>query len=200
MKIFYLIGPSGSGKDTLRSAMLHDDDIHIEPLINITNRPMRSGEVNGREYSFVTDERFNELKESGNLIESRSYKVNDGKVWSYATLAVPIDDDSIYLGAGTTDSYKKIHEEYGDAICRPVYIKVADDTRLNRTILRCGNKRKGLLEVCRRFISDCEEYSPETLSAIGISRVNTIDNNDDVTAAYHRLRAYIMRHTRTERK
>jgi hypothetical protein len=53
--------------------------------------------------------------------------------------------------------------------------------------------------VCRRFISDCEEYTPETLEEIGINRNNTISNDEDVTGTCHKLCAYIMKHSRTER-
>ena len=49
-------------------------------------------------------------------------------------------------------------------------------------------------------MSDCEEYTPDTLADIGINRNNTVENNEDATGAYHKLRAYIMRHSRTERK
>lgn len=51
-KIIAIVGPSGVGKDTL--ARLLSDETCIPILTSYTTRPIRDGEVNGREHFFVS--------------------------------------------------------------------------------------------------------------------------------------------------
>lgn len=60
--------PSGAGKTTLVTEVLRRDG-HLRPSISYTSREPRHGEVDGRDYHFVTGEQFRELIESGELLE-----------------------------------------------------------------------------------------------------------------------------------
>lgn len=53
MKLITIIGPSGAGKDT--AARILSEITHIPVLVSYTTRPMREGEVNGREHHFVKE-------------------------------------------------------------------------------------------------------------------------------------------------
>ena len=55
-KIFYIMGKSSSGKDTIYGRLLQDEDMQLKKLILHTTRPMREGEQDGREYHFVQKE------------------------------------------------------------------------------------------------------------------------------------------------
>ncbi len=63
-----LSGPSGVGKDTVLSRFLPDWP-SCTRLVTVTTRPKRSNEVDGVDYTFVTDERFEELKQQGGMLE-----------------------------------------------------------------------------------------------------------------------------------
>ena len=52
-KIFYIMGKSSSGKDTIYSRLLQDEAMQLKKIILYTTRPMREGEQDGREYHFV---------------------------------------------------------------------------------------------------------------------------------------------------
>ena len=67
-KIFVIVGPSGSGKSTLIQKIKQN----IPSLcwsVSCTTRKMRTGEINGVDYFFLTQEEFQQKKELGELIE-----------------------------------------------------------------------------------------------------------------------------------
>ena len=53
--IFYLMGKSASGKDTIYQKLLEHDTLGLAHIVLYTTRPIREGEAEGREYYF-TDE------------------------------------------------------------------------------------------------------------------------------------------------
>ena len=58
--MFILSSPSGAGKTTVsRRLLAHDGAIRMS--VSVTTRPMRPGEVDGRDYHFVSRERFDEM-------------------------------------------------------------------------------------------------------------------------------------------
>ncbi len=66
--LFILSSPSGAGKTTI-SRMLLDRDDGISLSVSATTRPMREGEVNGRDYHFVTGDEFDRMLASGQFLE-----------------------------------------------------------------------------------------------------------------------------------
>ena len=109
-RIFYLMGKSASGKDTLFKKVLEENP-DLKTVILYTTRPMREGEQDGVEYHFCSSEQLQEFERQGKLIEIRTYQTVLGP-WSYAT----VDDgqikleDSSYLVIGTLESYGRMLE------------------------------------------------------------------------------------------
>jgi guanylate kinase len=66
--LFVLSSPSGAGKSTIARMLLAEDD-GIAMSVSATTRPPRPGEVDGKDYHFVSDERFTELVENGAFLE-----------------------------------------------------------------------------------------------------------------------------------
>ncbi len=66
-------GPSAVGKDTVLDALLSLPDVQrphsIKKCVTTTTRPPRSGEVDGRDYYFVSAAQFNELVARDELLE-----------------------------------------------------------------------------------------------------------------------------------
>ncbi len=58
--MFILSSPSGAGKTTI-ARMLLQQDKGIALSVSVTTRPMRPGEVDGRDYHFVTQAQFDEM-------------------------------------------------------------------------------------------------------------------------------------------
>lgn len=67
--LFMVAAPSGAGKSTLVNALLQQEP-SIKLSISFTTRPLRPGEVNGREYHFTTTEDFLARKAKGEFLES----------------------------------------------------------------------------------------------------------------------------------
>jgi guanylate kinase len=63
-----LSSPSGAGKTTL-SRLLLERDAAIELSVSVTTRRPRLGEIDGKDYHFTADDRFNEMVARGELLE-----------------------------------------------------------------------------------------------------------------------------------
>ncbi len=66
--LFIVSGPSGAGKTTLSDAALKAFP-GLRMSVSCTTRAPRAGEVQGREYEFVSRERFDEMVRQGELAE-----------------------------------------------------------------------------------------------------------------------------------
>src|SRR5664279_2050088 len=66
--MFVLSSPSGAGKTTL-SRMLTERMAGLRMSVSATTRPMRPGEVDGRDYLFVDKSRFEAMARQGDLLE-----------------------------------------------------------------------------------------------------------------------------------
>ncbi len=67
--LIILSGPSGVGKGTIRQEMMDDPSLNLWYSVSLTTRKKRPGEVEGREYHFVSGKEFEENLEKGNLLE-----------------------------------------------------------------------------------------------------------------------------------
>ena len=66
--MFVLSSPSGAGKTTIARKLLGEDgDIVLS--VSVTTRPMRPGEVEGRDYHFVGEEEFVRMAAAGEFLE-----------------------------------------------------------------------------------------------------------------------------------
>ncbi|MBS4761297.1 guanylate kinase [Carnobacteriaceae bacterium zg-ZUI252] len=74
--LIVLSGPSGVGKGTVRSAIFQQEDVDFVYSISATTRGKRQGEREGIDYFFKTREQFEEMIESGRLLEYAEYVNN----------------------------------------------------------------------------------------------------------------------------
>ena len=66
--MFILSSPSGAGKTTIaRRLLTHDPEIRMS--VSATTRPMRPGEVEGKDYHFATQDEFDRLVEEEHFLE-----------------------------------------------------------------------------------------------------------------------------------
>ena len=66
--MFVLSSPSGAGKTTIARKLLAAD-AEIAMSVSVTTRPMRPGEVEGRDYLFVDEPEFARMVEAGEFLE-----------------------------------------------------------------------------------------------------------------------------------
>jgi guanylate kinase len=160
-KIFYMMGKSASGKDTIYKRILQECSF-LRKIVLYTTRPMRDGETDGKEYHFTSQEKLCSYLEQGKVIEMRTYQTVAGP-WSYAT----VDDGTIdlahenYLAIGTLESYEKVLAYYGSDYVEPIYITVDDGVRMERALARERQQsHPNYAEMCRRYLADEADFSP----------------------------------------
>ena len=68
-KLIVFSAPSGAGKSSLIKNIIEKSTGDIELSISATTRSPRDGEEHGRDYFFISDEEFNELRRSDSFIE-----------------------------------------------------------------------------------------------------------------------------------
>lgn len=168
-KIYYVMGKSSSGKDTIYKKLL-ERYREFRTIVPYTTRPIRDGEQDGVEYYFVDQRCFEVMQNSGQVIEARSYNTKCG-VWTYFTA----DDDQVdlehynYVMIGTLVSFQALKEYFGESVIVPIYIEVEDGERLTRALEREKHQPvPRYAEMCRRFLADEDDFSEENLQRAGI--------------------------------
>ena len=69
-------GPSGVGKGTVRELFFDREDLNLAYSISMTTRKPRAGEVDGKDYYFVSQERFDKALENNELLEHAEFVGN----------------------------------------------------------------------------------------------------------------------------
>ena len=168
-KIFYIMGKSSSGKDTIYRKLQESENLKLGRLVLYTTRPIRDGEKEGQEYHFVDEAKYFEFDKAEKVIEARTYQTVYGP-WTYFTA----DDGSVdlrktsYLAIGTLESYQNLKAYYGASALCPIYVEVEDGERLKRAIAREETQKEPHYEeLCRRFLADAEDFSEEKLEQAG---------------------------------
>lgn len=168
-KIYYMMGKSSSGKDTLYREIMKRFP-GLGKVVAYTTRPPREGERSGVQYNFVDEKELGRLEAEGKVIELRAYNTVHG-IWKYFT----VDDGQIdlyqhsYLMIGTLESYERMRTYYGEERLIPIYIEVDDGERLSRALKRERSQTEPKYkEMCRRFLADEEDFCEENLVRLGI--------------------------------
>lgn len=78
--------PSGAGKTTLTRRLLTEHSPQLEFSVSYTTRPVRPGEVEGRDYHFVSPEQFEDMVKRGEFAEHAFVHRN-----RYGTAQAPVE-------------------------------------------------------------------------------------------------------------
>ncbi|MDD3204863.1 MAG: guanylate kinase [Lachnospiraceae bacterium] len=189
-KIFYLMGKSSSGKDTIYKLLLEKKELNLKTIVLYTTRPIRIGETAGVEYHFVSEDDLRDIEESGKLIELRAYNTFHG-VWKYFTVADnQIDlERNDYLIIGTLESYNKTKKYYGEKYLVPIMIDLDDGIRLQRALDREKiQENPKYQEMCRRYLADDADFSEDKVKEANITR---FFYNDDLEKCLKEIIQYM---------
>lgn len=179
-KIFYIMGKSSSGKDTIYQRLLKNNSLMLKNIILYTTRPIRANEVDGVAYHFVNEEILEAVKSIGKLIELREYHTFYG-IWKYFTVydeQIDLENNN-YLMIGTLESYIKTKKFFGEEKIVPLLIELDDGVRLQRALDREKlQENPGYEEMCRRFLADTADFSEESIEKANITKRFYNDNLD----------------------
>jgi guanylate kinase len=86
-KIVIISGPSGAGKSTVVKELLRKSSLPLQLSISATTRPPRPGEIDGRDYYFLSKEEFEKHRIQNNFLECKEVF---GRGHWYGTLREPV--------------------------------------------------------------------------------------------------------------
>lgn len=179
-------GFSGAGKGTLMKALLNRYDYGLS--ISATTRAPRVGEEDGREYFFLTRERFESMIEQGELIEWAEYVGNYyGTPKRYVEEQLAAGKDVI-LEIEVQGAFR-IREQFPDALL--LFIAPPNAEELKNRLVHRGTESMDKIE--KRLNRASEE-------AVFMKQYDYIVVNDDLDECVERLNGIIENeHSRTLR-
>ena len=68
-KLIIFAAPSGAGKSSLIKKIIKDSENNLELSVSATTRLPREGEIHGKDYFFISEKEFNELKNNQAFLE-----------------------------------------------------------------------------------------------------------------------------------
>lgn len=148
-----ILGPSCSGKDFLVRELTKSE---FKPLVKLTTRPQRKGEVEGINYYFTTEDKINELDRAGELLTRETFKVwpknRPEEIWTYAiTLNEFLSSQVMIL---TPSELKKIRNSDIKQDLFVVYLDIDENVRRERLSLRNDDNDS----ISRRIQSDYLDF------------------------------------------
>ena len=170
-KIVTLSGKAGAGKDRIMQEVLkvlreESPEFTINEIVSCTTRPMREGEVEGKNYYFLTHEEFAERLADGTMVEATIF--ND---WCYGSCLEHMNEDGINIGVYNPEGVA-ILQSIPDIMVYSIFVDAPDKVRLLRQLNREENP--DVKEIIRRFSADEADFSPDNL--IDINFQYTVDN------------------------
>lgn len=179
--MFIFSGPSGGGKSSVIKRLLSElEDIQLS--VSVTTRGMREGEVDGKDYFFISEEKFKELVANDSLYEY----VDSDFGPKYGTPKKPINDllsqgkdvilDLDYPGV---QQLRKLASDRVKAISLiPPSLRVLKERLVNR-----GTDSQDVIErrmsMAEKRVKECEFY-------------DYVIVNDDLDTAVEQAKAIIL--------
>lgn len=143
-----LIGKTASGKDTILNEIVK---MGYSKLVTYTTRPMRTGEINGINYHYISKEEFLLKQKEGFFAETTSYNVATGETWYYGSALEDFNRDKVMIV--NPDGVKQISKIKS---LNPVvfYIQAEEEVIRERLFKRGDNKD----EFERRMAADDRDF------------------------------------------
>lgn len=169
--LIILMGKSGVGKDTIQNQII--DRYDFNRFVSTTTRPMRKGEMDGREYHFISVEEFKKKLIDDEFIETRDYEVAGNKTWHYGSEKKEISKDKDQIIILDPNGAKKFIEVFGKNNCFVVSIEAEDKVRRERA------ERRGSfdeVEWRRRLKDDAIKFADDIIDKLADLKIY---NNQD---------------------
>lgn len=143
-RVIVISGPSGAGKTTLLRELLSRCE-RLVPSVSATTRQPRPGEVNGRDYHFISEDEFQRRRERGDFLESA--EVFNRGTW-YGTLT---EEVAPRLAAGKwvvleidAQGTRAVVERYPDAVT--IFVQPETLEELERRLRKRGTESEEALQ------------------------------------------------------
>ncbi len=178
-RVFIISGPSGSGKDTVLKKVFEKLPEIAFSISSIT-RPMRSGEIEGEKYNFITREKFEAMLKNDEFLEYNSFVGN-----YYGTPKTPvincIENGSDMLIEVDVNGAAQIRQKIKDAVS--VFIMPPSLETLKNRLCGRGTDSNDIVE--KRFAEAVQEIARA-------SEYDYIVVNNDIETAVDEFVSIIM--------
>ena len=148
-KIIAICGKSAAGKDTLLQGFIKNHP-ELHEIISCTTRPPREGEINGKNYFFLT---LDELKDK--YISDQLLEITGFREWYYGTTIDGINSEKINVGVFNPEGVLSLKAKENIEVYT-VLVLASDKTRLLRSLNREENP--DVDEIVRRYLADKEDF------------------------------------------
>lgn len=177
--VIVISAPSGTGKSTIISKLLENDNKTRWLSISTTSRPIRSNDIPGVNYNFVTKEEFEQKIKEGYFLEYTNYAGNyygtpKGFIGEKINKGIDVILEIEIEGA---NNIKKLIPE---AIC--IFIMPPSMTELARRLKTRGTDSKE--KILERFKKAYQEINE-------ISKYNYVVVNDEIDNAVAKIEAIL---------
>lgn len=179
--LFCVVGKSASGKDTL--CRLVKERLGYDSICSFTDRPMRAGEVNGREHYFLSKEEMDEVLNTQHVLA----KTQIGEYRYCATVESITATTRFYVVDPEGIKYLKEHADELGIYPYIIYIDVQDDVRCKRAKLR-GDLIDVFLKRCASEDRMFEEFKRNLIE----SKDYTVIVNYNLEIAYIEFAAVVL--------
>lgn len=177
--LIVLSGPSGAGKGTICKALMEKEK-DLKLSISATTRPPRSGEIEGKNYFFKTEEEFEKMIENDSFLEWA--KVYDHYYGTPKDFVLKnLDEGNDVVLEIDIQGALKIKEKFPEGIF--IFILPPSMEELKNRIKKRGTETEE--EIIKRFKSAYEELNY-------VSRYNYVVINDSIEEAVEKIRAIII--------
>lgn len=150
--LIVLMGGCSVGKDKLEGII--NKEFNIPICVSSTTRPMRENEQNGREYRFISKDKFIEDDKIGKFVEHRIYHTAEGD-WYYGLSKDSVDINTNQLVIVDQSGYYSLVKEFGQDNVLGIYLFASERVKIQRALSReTRTDKKFFLEFYRRMADD----------------------------------------------
>ena len=169
--VIVLLGASGAGKSRIENEIAKKD---YKKVVSYTTRKPRDGEINHRDYHFISNDEFEEMFHKNLLAEYDEYSQHR----LYGTSKADYLSEENKVVVLTPNGLRQLKKNCPDAKIFSVLIEASLGTRVKRYIDRCGVDKFNFddkNEICSRVERDYGMF-------LGVDKeVNLVVTNNEKT-------------------
>ena len=181
--LLVLSGPSGVGKGTVKSAIVKNKVFPFEYSVSMTTRKPRPGEINGKDYYFVTQERFKQAISQDELLEYNQY-VNNFYGTPKAPVKKMLDEGKDVLLEIDVNGAKKVRKQMPDGVF--IFLTPPDLHTLHTRLENRGTESEdvimGRIKQARQEILVMQDYD---YAVVNDTVANAVDHIKAIVEAEH---------------